>query len=88
MVFLNNSCKFNDKNKIGGNKCINGKWSKNECQVSHCNYPYTFNTYNKECLLNKKIKMDIQDYNKHKSLKKQWKREYEEYSKKKKNFPE
>ena len=49
MVFLNNSCKFNDKNKIGGNKCINGKWSKNECQVSNCKFEYTFDTFKKEC---------------------------------------
>ena len=49
MVFLNDSCKFNDKNKIGGNKCINGKWSKNECQVSNCKFEYTFDTFKKEC---------------------------------------
>ena len=48
MVLLDNSCKFDDKNKIGGFKCINGKWSK-ECQASSCKKPYTFNTYTKEC---------------------------------------
>ena len=50
MVFLNDSCKFDDKKKIGGNKCINGKWSKSECQVSHCNISYTFDTFKKECI--------------------------------------
>ena len=50
MVFLNDSCKFDDKKKIGGFKCINGKWSKSECQVSHCNISYTFDTFKKECI--------------------------------------
>ena len=50
MVFLNDSCKFDDKKKIGGNKCINGKWDKNKCQVSHCNISYTFDTFKKECI--------------------------------------
>ena len=48
MVLLSDSCKFDDKNKIGGFKCINGKWSK-KCQVSNCKKPYIFNTYTKEC---------------------------------------
>ena len=61
MVLLSDTCKFDDKNKIGGFKCINGKWSK-ECQVSNCKKPYTFNTYTKECESNiiiKKKKMKI-----------------------------
>ena len=48
MVLLSDKCKFDDKNKIGGFKCINGKWS-NECQVSNCIKPYIFNTYTKTC---------------------------------------
>ena len=55
MVLLNDSCKFDDDNKIGGYSCVNGKWS-NICQVSNCKKPYTFNTYNKSCYISDVIK--------------------------------
>ena len=38
MIFLNDLCKFDDKKKIGGFKCMNGKWNKSECKISNCNF--------------------------------------------------
>ena len=55
MVLLNDLCKFDDDIKIGGYSCIDGKWS-NVCQISNCKKPYTFNTYNKSCVLSDIIK--------------------------------
>ncbi len=48
LVLLNDSCKFDDKNLIGGFTCVNGKWS-NECKISGCLKPYSFNTYTRKC---------------------------------------
>ena len=79
MVFLNDSCKFDDKKKIGGNKCINGKWDKNKCQVSHCNISYTFDTFKKECL-GKTVKEQELENNKI------FKEKFEEIEKKTKNI--
>ena len=79
MVFLNNSCKFDDKKKIGGNKCINGKWDKNKCQVSHCNISYTFDTFKKECI-GKTVKEQELENNKI------FKEKFEEIEKKTKNI--
>ena len=64
MVLLYKLCKFDDKNKLGGFKCINGKWSKNEneCQVSHCKKPYNINTYTKNCELTEQTK-NIKEFN-------------------------
>ena len=38
---------------------MNDKLNKSECQVSHGNFYYTFNTYNKEYLLTKKNKRKL-----------------------------
>ena len=47
LVLLNDSCKFNDQNLIGGFTCVNGKWS-NTCKISGCLKPFSFNTYTRK----------------------------------------